>query len=85
VSSCARPSAAVVPRSTSGSELEPERPEADESLVDRRVVWIFVVVGSTIGSLAPMVWGGSTLGVASLALGCLGGIAGLWCAAKLTA
>lgn len=52
--------------------------------MDRRVVWIFVVVGSTIGGFAPMVWGGSSLGVASLALGCLGGIAGLWFAAKLT-
>jgi hypothetical protein len=52
--------------------------------VDRRVVWIFVLVGSTIGGLAPVVWGGSTLGVASLALGCLGGIAGLWFAVKLT-
>jgi hypothetical protein len=53
--------------------------------VDRRVVWVFVVVGSTIGGFVPMVWGGSGLGLASLALGCLGGIAGLWCAAKLTA
>ncbi len=51
--------------------------------MDRRVVWIFVAVGSTIGGFAPLVWGGSALGLASLALGCLGGIAGLWCAAKL--
>jgi hypothetical protein len=53
--------------------------------VDRRVIWIFVAVGTTIGGLMPLVWGGSTLGLASLALACLGGIAGLWCAAKLTA
>ena len=52
--------------------------------MDRRVVWIFVVAGSTIGGLVPVAWGGSTLGLASLMLGCLGGIAGLWCAAKLT-
>ncbi len=52
--------------------------------MDRRVVWIFVVVGSTIGGFAPVVWGGSTLGFASLALGSLGAIAGLWFAAKLT-
>jgi hypothetical protein len=52
--------------------------------MDRRVVWIFVGVGSTIGGLAPAVWGGSAFGVASLALGSLGGVAGLWLAAKLT-
>jgi hypothetical protein len=52
--------------------------------MDRRVIWIFVAVGTTIGGLAPLAWGGSTLGLASLALAALGGIAGLWCAAKLT-
>jgi hypothetical protein len=53
--------------------------------VDRRVAWIFVVAGSTIGAFVPMAWGGSGLGLASLTCSCLGGIAGLWCAAKLTA
>lgn len=52
--------------------------------MDRRVIWIFVAAGTTIGGLAPLAWGGSTLGLASLALGGLGGIAGLWCAVKLT-
>jgi hypothetical protein len=51
--------------------------------MDRRVVWIFVGVGSTIGGLLPEAWGGSAFGLASLALGCLGGLAGLWLAAKL--
>ena len=52
--------------------------------MDRRVVWIFVGVGMTLGGLLPAAWGGSALGVASLALGSLGGLAGLWLAAKLT-
>jgi hypothetical protein len=52
--------------------------------MDRRVLWLFVAVGSTVGGLVPEVWGGSALGVASLALACLGGVAGLWFAAKLT-
>ncbi|HEY1564437.1 MAG TPA: hypothetical protein VGF72_07125 [Gaiellaceae bacterium] len=52
--------------------------------MDKRVVWIFVGVGSTVGGLAPEAWGGSALGVMSLALGLLGGLAGLWLAAKLT-
>jgi hypothetical protein len=57
---------------------------ADTAAMDRRVVWIFVGVGSTVGGLLPAVWGGSALGLASLALGCLGGVAGLWLAARLT-
>lgn len=52
--------------------------------MDRRVVWIFVGVGTTVGGLLPEAWGGSAFGVASLALGCLGGLAGLWFAVKLT-
>lgn len=52
--------------------------------VDRRVIWIFVGVGMTVGGLLPEVWGGSALGLASLALGSLGGVAGLWFAVKLT-
>jgi hypothetical protein len=55
----------------------------DRGLVDRRVVWIFVGVGMTLGGLLPEVWGGGALGVASLALASLGGVAGLWLAVRL--
>jgi hypothetical protein len=48
------------------------------------VIWIFVGVGMTAGGLLPEVWGGSALGLASLALGSLGGVAGLRFAVKLT-
>jgi len=52
--------------------------------VDRRIVGIFILVGSTIGAFAPEAWGGSAWGFASLVLGCLGGAAGLWVALRLT-
>ncbi len=52
--------------------------------MDKRVVWIFVGVGMVVGGFAPLVWGGSALGLASLVFGSLGGVAGLWLAAKLT-
>jgi hypothetical protein len=52
--------------------------------MDRRIVWICVAVGSTVGGLLPEAWGGSAFGVASLALGTLGGFGGIWFAAKLT-
>ena len=54
-----------------------------ELSVDRRVIWIFVAVGSTIGGLAPEAWGGSAFGLASLVFGCLGGLAGLWLGVRL--
>jgi hypothetical protein len=56
----------------------------DKGFMDRRVVWMFVGVGMTIGGLLPEVWGGSALGFGSLALASLGGVAGLWLAVKLT-
>ena len=52
--------------------------------MDRRVVWLFVVVGSTRGGLAPEARGGSAFGLASLALACLGGVGGVWLAFRLT-
>ncbi len=51
--------------------------------MDRRIVWLFVGVGMVVGGFVPLLWGGSALGVASLAFGSLGGVAGLWLAVKL--
>ncbi len=51
--------------------------------MDRRVTWLFVIVGSTVGGLLPEAWGGSAFGLASLAFGCLGGLAGVWAASRL--
>ena len=50
----------------------------------QRIVWIFVGVGMTVGGFVPALWGGSALGLASLVFGTLGGVVGLWLAAKLT-
>jgi hypothetical protein len=52
--------------------------------MDRGIVWLFVGVGMVVGGFVPLVWGGSALGLASLVLGSLGGVAGLWVAVKLT-
>jgi predicted MFS family arabinose efflux permease len=52
--------------------------------VERRVVWICIGVGSTLGGFVPEAWGASAFGVASLALGLLGGLAGLWVGVRLT-
>jgi hypothetical protein len=52
--------------------------------MERSMVWLFVGVGMIAGGLVPVLWGGSALGLASLAFGSLGGVAGLWLAIKLT-
>jgi hypothetical protein len=52
--------------------------------VDRRVVWVFVGVGMTVGGFLPELWGGSALGLAALVLASLGGVVGLWLAVRLT-
>ena len=51
--------------------------------MDKRVIWLCVGVGSTLGGFVPEVWGGSALGGMSLLLGLLGGVAGLWLGARL--
>ena len=86
-SSCILPAVHTCARSGSASEgaesLQRRVSTADGPFVDRRIIWIFVGVGMTVGGLLPEVWGGSALGLASLALGSLGGVAGLWLAVKL--
>ena len=52
--------------------------------MDRRVIWLCVGVGSTVGGLAPEAWGDSAFGVMSFALGLVGALAGLWLGARLT-
>lgn len=51
--------------------------------MDRRVIWLFVGVGMTVGGLLPEVLGGSALGFASLVFGTLGGVAALWLGLKV--
>ena len=57
---------------------------ADSASMERRVVWLFVGFGMTVGGFVPLMWGGSALGLASLVFGTLGGVAGLWAGLKLT-
>jgi hypothetical protein len=53
--------------------------------MERRVVWLFVLVGSTVGGMAPEAWGGSAFGMASILLSVVGGIGGLWLGVRITA
>lgn len=53
--------------------------------MERRVVWLCVLAGSTVGGFVPEAWGGSAFGMASILLGVVGGIAGLWLGVRIAA
>ncbi len=44
----------------------------------KKFVWTGMIVGSTIGSFLPVVWGGSEFSFASVIWGAIGGFAGIW-------
>ncbi len=52
--------------------------------MDKRVIWLCALVGSTVGGFVPEVWGGSAFGGMSLLLCFVGGCAGIWFGARLT-
>jgi hypothetical protein len=53
--------------------------------MSRSVIWLFALVGSTVGGALPALWGGSMLGLSSLALATLGGVAGVLVGARVSA
>jgi len=50
----------------------------------RRLAWIGVFVGSTIGGFIPDLWGASVFSFSSIIFGGLGAIAGIWVAYRLS-
>jgi uncharacterized membrane protein len=53
--------------------------------MERSVIWISVLVCSTVGGFLPEAWGASAFGLASLACGTLGGIVGVWVGIRVAA
>ncbi len=49
----------------------------------RSVVGLCALVGTTVGSFVPALWGGSELSLGSLLFGAVGGIAGVWFGARV--
>jgi hypothetical protein len=52
--------------------------------VERRVIWLCALVGGTIGSFVPVLWGGSDMSLGSLGFGAIGGVAGVIFGARLS-
>ncbi len=50
----------------------------------RSVIGLFAVVGGTVGSVLPALWGGSTMSLGSIVLGLAGAIAGVWLGARVS-
>ncbi len=52
--------------------------------VDRRVLWICLMTGSTAGGLLPTLFGQSSLGLISILGSALGAAVGVWAAARIS-
>jgi len=50
----------------------------------KTMLMIGMVLGSTAGSAAPMLWGADAFSMWSIFLGLLGGVVGIWLAYKMT-
>jgi hypothetical protein len=49
----------------------------------KKLIWLGMFVGSTIGNYIPLLWGGSSFSFASIILGTIGGVVGIWGGFKL--
>ena len=49
----------------------------------KKFIWIGMFVGSTIGNMLPLLWGGDAISVSGVLLSLLGGIVGIWAGYRL--
>lgn len=49
----------------------------------KRLIWIFLFIGSTAGSYLPTLWGDGVLSATSIILSFMGGALGIWAGYKL--
>jgi hypothetical protein len=49
----------------------------------KKLIYIFMFVGGSVGGYLPALWGGSMLSFSSIILTAVGGIAGIWLGFKL--
>jgi predicted MFS family arabinose efflux permease len=52
--------------------------------MDKRVMWLCIVAGSTVGGLLPEAWGSSAFGLVSLLGSVAGAVVGVWAAARIS-
>jgi hypothetical protein len=49
----------------------------------KKFIWIGMFLGSTIGNMLPLLWGGDAISVSGVLLSLLGGIVGIWAGYRL--
>jgi len=49
----------------------------------KKFVWIGLFVGSTLGNMLPLLWGGDAISISGFLFSILGGIAGIWVGYRL--
>ena len=49
-----------------------------------KLIMLGAIVGSTVGSFVPMLWGDSELSMSSVIFGAIGGFVGIWLGYKLS-
>jgi hypothetical protein len=46
--------------------------------MQKKLVWIGLFVGSAIGNMVPLLWGGDAMSLSGVLFSLVGGIAGIW-------
>jgi len=49
----------------------------------KKLIWIGMIVGSAIGNMVPLLWGGDAISMAGFLLSAVGGIVGIWAGYRL--
>ena len=65
--------------------MEPGRARSDPWSMNRKVLWMCMAVGSTVGGYLPTVFGQGSFSLASIVGSALGGVAGVFAAARIDA
>jgi hypothetical protein len=65
--------------------MEPGRAPSDPWSMNRKVLWMCMAVGSTVGGYLPTFFGQGSFSLASIVGSCLGGVAGVFAAARIEA
>ena len=51
--------------------------------MQKKLVWIGLFVGSTIGNALPVLWGGDAISISGFILAAVGGFVGIWAGYRL--
>jgi outer membrane lipoprotein SlyB len=65
--------------------METSATRSDARIVDKKVLWMCMAAGSTVGGYLPTVFGQGSFSIASILGSAVGGIAGVFAAARIDA